>query len=77
VVFISIVKGLEVISTSLVALIDRLEYSSTTAYRASNHYISSYINLFKNLFLTGIMPITSLLSYFRTLCDLAASIVIL
>jgi hypothetical protein len=76
VVFAGAVKGLKVASV-LAALIDGLEYSSATAYKASSCCISSYINLFKNLFPTGIMPATSLLSYLRTSCDLAASIVIL
>jgi hypothetical protein len=76
-VFTSIVRGLEVISTSLVILVDRLEYFSTTAYKASSRYISSYINLFKNLFPIGIMPTTSLLSCLRTLYNLAAFIAIL
>ena len=75
-VFMGVVRGLKVISTGLVILIDGLEYSSATAYRVSSRYISSCINLFENLFLTGIMPATSLLSCLRTLCDLLASIAI-
>jgi hypothetical protein len=76
VVFAGIVRGLKVISTGLVALIDGLEYFSTTAYRANSRYISSYINLFKNSFPTRIMPTTSLLSCLRTSYNLAASIAI-
>jgi hypothetical protein len=76
VVFVGAVRGLKVASV-LAILVDGLEYSSTTIYRASSYYISSYINLFKNSFLTRIMPTTSLLSCLKTLCDLAASIVIL
>jgi hypothetical protein len=76
VVFAEVVRGLKVTSV-LAALIDSLEYSSATARKASSCYIPSYINLFKNSFLTGIMPATSLLSCLRTLYDLAASIVIL
>jgi hypothetical protein len=71
-----IVRGLEVISTGLVALIDGLECFSAITYRASNHCISSYINLFKNLFPTRIMPTTSLLSCLRTSYNLAASMAI-
>jgi hypothetical protein len=76
-VFVGVVRGLKVVSTSLVALVDGLEYSSVTAYRVSSRCISSYINLFKNSFLTGIMPATSLLSCLRTSYDLAASMAIL
>jgi hypothetical protein len=76
VVFAGAVRGLKVTSV-LAILIDGLEYSSATAYRASSYYISFYINLFKNSFLTGIMPITSLLSCLKTLCNLVASIAIL
>jgi hypothetical protein len=76
VVFAGVVRGLKIISV-LAVLVDGLEYSSATTYKASSYYISFYINLFKNLFLTGIMPITSLLSCLRTLCDLVAFIVIL
>ena len=76
-VFIGIVRGLKVISTGLVALIDGLECSNTTAYRVSSRYISSYIDLFKNSFLTEIMPTTSLLSCLKTSCNLVASIAIL
>jgi hypothetical protein len=76
VVFVRAVRGLKVTSV-LVALVDGLKCSSATARRVSSCYISSYINLFKNSFPTGIMPITSLLSYLRTLCDLVASMVIL
>ena len=75
-VFAGAVRGLKVTSV-LAVLVDGLEYSSATTYKASNYYISFYINLFKNLFLTGIMPTTSLLSYLRTSCDLATSIAIL
>jgi hypothetical protein len=76
VVFAGVIRGLKVTSV-LVALINGLEYSSTTARGASSYYISSYINLFKNSFPTRIIPITSLLSCLRTSCDLAASIAIL
>jgi hypothetical protein len=76
VVFIGVVRGLEVISTGLVVLVDGLECFSATAYKASSYYISFYIDLFKNSFLTGIIPITSLLSCLRTLYDLAASMAI-
>jgi hypothetical protein len=76
VVFAGAVKGLKVTGV-LAALVDGLEYSSATAYRASSYYISSYINLFKNSFPTGIIPITSLLSCLKTSCDLVASIAIL
>jgi hypothetical protein len=76
VVFARAVRGLKVASV-LATLVDGLEYSSATAREASSCYISSYINLFKNSFLTGIMPTTSLLSCLRTSCDLAASIAIL
>jgi hypothetical protein len=76
VVFAGAVKGLKIISV-LAVLVDGLEYSSATAYRANSYYISFYINLFKNSFSTGIMPTTSLLSCLRTSCDLAASIAIL
>jgi hypothetical protein len=76
-VFAGIVRGLKVISISLVVLVNRLEYSSAIAYGASSRCISSYINLFENLFPTEIMPATSLLSCLRTSCDLAASIAIL
>jgi hypothetical protein len=75
-VFARVIRGLKVTSV-LVALVDGLEYSSASTRRASSCYISFYINLFKNSFLTGIMPATSLLSCLRTLCDLAASIAIL
>jgi hypothetical protein len=76
VVFAGVVRGLKVTSV-LAVLVNGLECSSSTARRASSYYISSSINLFKNSFSTGIMPATSLLSYLRTSCDLAASIVIL
>jgi hypothetical protein len=76
VVFIGAVRGLKVISV-LAALVDGLEYSSATTYKASSCYISSYINLFKNSFPTRIMPTTSLLSCLRTLYNLVASIAIL
>jgi hypothetical protein len=76
VVFAGAVRGLKVTSV-LAALVDGLEYSSATARGASSYYISFYIDLFKNSFLTKIIPITSLLSYLRTSCDLAASIAIL
>jgi hypothetical protein len=77
VVFIGIVRGLKVIGTSLVVLIDGLECFNTTACGVSSRYISSYIDLFKNSFLTEIMPITSLLSCLKTSCNLVASIAIL
>jgi hypothetical protein len=76
-VFIGIIRGLKVVGTGLVALVDRLEYSSATIYGASSRYISSYIDLFKNSFPTRIMPATSLLSYLRTSYNLAASMAIL
>jgi hypothetical protein len=76
VVFVGAVRGLKVTGV-LAALVDGLECSSATAYGASSCYISSYINLFKNSFLTRIIPTTSLLSYLKTSCDLAASIAIL
>jgi hypothetical protein len=76
VVFAGAVRGLKVTSV-LAALVDGLEYSSATACKVSSCCISSYINLFKNSFPTGIMPTTSLLSYLRTLCDLVASMAIL
>ena len=76
-VFAGVVRGLKVVGTGLVILVDGLECSSATAYRASSRYISSYINLFKNSFLIRIIPITSLLSCLKTLCDLVASIIIL
>jgi hypothetical protein len=76
VVFAGAVRGLKVTSV-LAALVDGLEYFSATARGASSYYISFYIDLFKNSFLTKIIPITSLLSYLRTSCDLAASIAIL
>jgi hypothetical protein len=76
VVFAGAVRGLKVTSV-LAILVDDLEYSSATVRGASSCYISSYINLFKNSFLTRIIPATSLLSYLRTLYDLAASIAIL
>jgi hypothetical protein len=76
VVFVEAVRGLEVASV-LAALVDGLECSSATVYGVSSCCISSYINLFKNSFLTGIMLATSLLSCLRTLCDLAASMAIL
>jgi hypothetical protein len=76
VVFAGAVRGLKVTSV-LAALVDGLKYSSATTRGASSYYISFYINLFKNSFLTGIIPTTSLLSCLRTLYNLAASIAIL
>jgi hypothetical protein len=76
VVFTGAVRGLKVASV-LAVLIDGLEYSSATTYKVSSYCISSYINLFKNSFPTGIIPTTSLLSCLKTSCDLAASIAIL
>jgi hypothetical protein len=75
-VFIGVVRGFKVVGTGLVILIDRLECSSATVRKVSSYYISSCINLFENSFPTGIMPVTSLLSCLRTLCDLAAFIAI-
>jgi hypothetical protein len=76
VVFAKVIRGLKVTSI-LAALIDGLEYSSAIIYKTSSYYISFYINLFKNLFPTGIMPTTSLLSCLKTLYDLVVSIAIL
>ena len=66
IVFTKVIRGLEVVKTSLAAFIDGSECSKATARGASNYYISSYIDLFKNSFPTGIILVTSLLSYFKT-----------
>jgi hypothetical protein len=77
VAFTKVIRGLEVIRTSLAAFIDGSEYSKATARGASSYYISSYIDLFENSFPTGIIPATSLLSCLKTSCDFIASIAIL
>jgi hypothetical protein len=76
VVFIRVVRGLKVTSV-LAILVNSLEYSSATTYKASSYYISFYINLFKNLFLTRIISITSLLNCLKTSYNLVAFIAIL
>jgi len=77
VAFAKVIRGLEVIRTSLAAFIDGSECSRATARGASSYCISSYIDLFENSFPTGIIPATSLLSCLKTSCDFAASIAIL
>jgi hypothetical protein len=73
---VRVIRGLKVIS-NLAILVDSLKYSSIITYKVSSYYIFSYINLFKNLFLTRIIFITFLLSYFKTLYNLVAFIIIL
>ena len=76
-VFAKVIRGLEVIKTSLAAFINGSECSKATARGVSNCCISFYIDLFENSFPTGIILVTSLLSCLKTSCDFAASMAIL
>ena len=77
IVFTKVIRGLEVVGTFLAAFIDGSECSKAIARGASNYYISFYIDLFENSFLTGIILITSLLNCFKTSYDFITFITIL